>query len=134
MESIYLVEDLIYQQWQDLLDGPTLYWTILDQMMDREYGFIMMKFKLKVWQQIWGMRSTGDGRVVVGKYDTYTEDWYGTVDVDELLFFNQKLTDHEIRHLQYGCKVKWEVFKYYLFVNLVELINSMSQYRLNPDI
>ena len=40
--------------------------------------------------------STGDGRVVVGRYETDRDRYYAGVDLDELLFFNQKLSIQEI--------------------------------------
>ena len=40
--------------------------------------------------------STGDGRVVVGRQETNNDFGYIGVDVDELLFFNEKLSDQEI--------------------------------------
>ena len=45
-------------------------------------------------------RSSGDCKVVIGRLYADTDDWYGSVDVDELLFFNQKLTDQEIQDIR----------------------------------
>ena len=38
----------------------------------------------------------GDERVVIGKYYTDRDIYYGDIDVDELLFFNDKLTEEQI--------------------------------------
>ena len=46
-----------------------------------------------------GTLSSGDGRVAVGRWRAFDDDWYGRVDVDEVLFFNQKLTAQEIQHI-----------------------------------
>ena len=48
-----------------------------------------------------GARSyqSGDGRVVVGRLYTDVNDFYASVDVDELLFFNEALSDQNIRYL-----------------------------------
>ena len=45
-------------------------------------------------------RSGGDGRVVVGALYTYKAVFYASVDVDELLFFNQKLSDKQIMDIK----------------------------------
>ena len=37
-----------------------------------------------------------DGRVVVGRRYAYLDELYGGIDMDELLFFNEKLSDEEI--------------------------------------
>ena len=42
---------------------------------------------------------SGDGRVAVGRWKAYYDNWYGNVDVDEVLFFNQKLTVEEIQDI-----------------------------------
>ena len=47
-----------------------------------------------------GTRSAGDSKVVIGRWQTNRDQWYGSVDVDELLFFNQKLTDQEIQDIR----------------------------------
>ena len=43
-----------------------------------------------------GSYSPGDGRVAVGRVYTDDNDQHGGVDVDELLFFNQALSDDQI--------------------------------------
>ena len=43
---------------------------------------------------------TGDGRVVVGRRTTSLEQDYTGVDVDELMFFNKKLSDQEIMDIK----------------------------------
>ena len=43
--------------------------------------------------------SAGDGRIVVGRYYTNADRDYATVQVDELIFFNQSLSVDEIRML-----------------------------------
>ena len=47
---------------------------------------------------------SGDGRVVVGRIYTNSDRQYGSVDVDELLFFNQALGEQQIRDLK---KMMW---------------------------
>ena len=42
----------------------------------------------------------GDGRVVVGRYHTDLDEKYASVDVDELLFFNQSLSSEEIMSIK----------------------------------
>ena len=46
-----------------------------------------------------GSYSAGDGRIVVGRYYTNQDRYYASVQVDELLFFNQTLTAAEIEAL-----------------------------------
>ena len=41
----------------------------------------------------------GDGRVVVGRSFTNEDHYYGSIQVDELLLFNQALSPEEIRIL-----------------------------------
>ena len=41
--------------------------------------------------------SSGDGRVFVGKYPTNLDRQYSGVDVDELLFFNEHLSDDDVQ-------------------------------------
>ena len=43
--------------------------------------------------------STGDGRIVVGKSFTNYDGPYGSVEVDELIFFNQAFTSDDIMSL-----------------------------------
>ena len=44
-------------------------------------------------------RSAGDGRIVVGRYYTTDNQYYASVQVDELIFFNEILTQQEISAL-----------------------------------
>ena len=46
-----------------------------------------------------GSRSPGDTRVVIGRAFRDRDDYYGGVEVDELLFFNEKLTDQQIQDI-----------------------------------
>ena len=41
--------------------------------------------------------SSGDGGVVVGKYPTNLNLQYSGVDIDELLFFNRRLSDQDVQ-------------------------------------
>ena len=41
----------------------------------------------------------GDGRIVVGRFQTEVNDYYGNGQIDELLFFNQALTVKDIEEL-----------------------------------
>ena len=41
----------------------------------------------------------GEGRIVIGKLDPDLDGRYASVQVDELMFFNSKLTDPEIMTL-----------------------------------
>ena len=43
--------------------------------------------------------STGDGRVVIGRYYTDQDKEYSSVHIDELIYFNNSLTDEEIEFL-----------------------------------
>ena len=43
---------------------------------------------------------SGDGRVAVGRYQIADNDFYADIDVDELLFFNEALTDVEITQIR----------------------------------
>ena len=43
----------------------------------------------------WDSRSAGDGRIVVGRKYTDIDRNYASVQVDELIFFNQKITSDE---------------------------------------
>ena len=47
-----------------------------------------------------GTYSPGDGRVVVGRNGYNQDSGYAGVDVDELLFFNEKLSDQEIMDIK----------------------------------
>ena len=40
--------------------------------------------------------STGDGRIVVGRSYTNRDERYGSVEVDELIFFNAALTGSDV--------------------------------------
>ena len=44
-------------------------------------------------------RIQGNGRVVLGRRFTDDDDNYATTDVDEILFFNQSLSDDQISEL-----------------------------------
>ena len=44
--------------------------------------------------------SAGDGRVVLGRAYTDLDTWYAPVDIDEILFFNRKLSAEDIRDIQ----------------------------------
>ena len=46
-----------------------------------------------------GSRSIGDGKIVVGRALTNGDAYYASVQVDELTFFNQALTQEEITAL-----------------------------------
>ena len=46
-----------------------------------------------------GSHSAGDGRIVVGRYNTGEDGNYASVEVDELIFFNRSLSTLEIRTL-----------------------------------
>ena len=46
------------------------------------------------------MAPSGDGRVIVGRYYTDDDSFYATVDVDELLFFNEALTDDQVTKIK----------------------------------
>ena len=51
---------------------------------------------------MWGLSGTqtdGDGRVIVGKKHANVNNYYAHVEVDELLFFNQALSNEEVRQL-----------------------------------
>ena len=41
----------------------------------------------------------GDGKVIIGRYFTDEDDFYGSVEVDELFFFNTALSDSDIMKL-----------------------------------
>ena len=43
--------------------------------------------------------SAGDGRLVLGRESTDIDNNYGSVDVDELFFFNQTLSDQNIQDM-----------------------------------
>ena len=43
--------------------------------------------------------TSGDGRIVVGRHYTGRDQSYASVEIDELLFFNQYLSIEEIRKL-----------------------------------
>ena len=47
--------------------------------------------------------SAGDGRIAVGRYRTNRNDHYGNAQVDELIFFNQALSQDDITMLHYGA-------------------------------
>ena len=71
-----------------------------DQTMDRESTSTTMGRKLVLNPtKSSGSRSPGDGRIVVGRFATDQDRHYATVMVDELLFFNQRLTPAEIVNL-----------------------------------
>ena len=64
-----------------------------------------------------GPNSAGDGRIVVGRHSTYKDDWYASMQIDELLFFNQALTEREISALATLTQSK-KVHPLDLFVHL----------------
>ena len=41
-------------------------------------------------------RSPGDGKIVVGRSSIDNVDFYASITIDELLFFNEKLGDQDI--------------------------------------
>ena len=43
--------------------------------------------------------NTGDGRIVIGRRETDSDDNYGSGQLDELIFFNKKLSESEITML-----------------------------------
>ena len=43
--------------------------------------------------------NTGDGRIVIGRRETDSDDNYGSAQLDELIFFNKKLSESEITML-----------------------------------
>ena len=43
--------------------------------------------------------SSTDGRIVIGRYFTNADEKYASIEVDELVFFNQALTSTEINQL-----------------------------------
>ena len=43
------------------------------------------------------VKTPGDGRVVVGRTSTNEDNHYGGVDVDELPFFNRRLSDQDVQ-------------------------------------
>ena len=43
-----------------------------------------------------GSYSTGDGKIVVGRFDTINDEHYASVYVDELIIFNRSLSSVEI--------------------------------------
>ena len=47
--------------------------------------------------------SAGDGRIVVGRYRTNRNDHYGNMQVDELIFFNEALSQDDITMLHNGA-------------------------------
>ena len=47
--------------------------------------------------------SAGDGRIVVGRYRANINDHKGNVQVDELIFFNEALSQDEITMLHNGA-------------------------------
>ena len=47
--------------------------------------------------------SAGHGRIVVGRYRTNRNDHYGNAQVDELIFFNQALSQDDITMLYNGA-------------------------------
>ena len=46
-------------------------------------------------KRVWS-GSTGDGRVVIGRYYTDQDKEYSSVHIDELIYFNNSLTNEEI--------------------------------------
>ena len=44
-------------------------------------------------------RLIGDGRLVLGKRFTHRDQYYSSIDVDELVFFNRKFTEQEVTKL-----------------------------------
>ena len=46
-----------------------------------------------------GPFSAGDGRIVVGRLLTHEDEYYATVQMDELNFFNQVLSDEEVQSI-----------------------------------
>ena len=51
--------------------------------------------------------SAGDGRVVLGRYKTNIDNNYGSVQVDELIFFNQALSEGDITMLHNAAVEYW---------------------------
>ena len=43
--------------------------------------------------------TSGDGRIVVGRYTTRGDEKYASVEIDELIFFNQYLSIEDVRKL-----------------------------------
>ena len=48
-----------------------------------------------------GLRSTptGNGRIVVGRFSTDQDEPYASLQIDELVFFNNSLTDDQIQDI-----------------------------------
>ena len=47
-----------------------------------------------------GNPNTGDGRVVLGRYYTNRDYYYANVELEELLFFNESLSEGQIMQLK----------------------------------
>ena len=47
-------------------------------------------------------RQPGDGRLVLGKRYTKSDDFYSSVDLDEVVFINRKLTEPEVERIHNG--------------------------------
>ena len=44
-------------------------------------------------------RPPGDGKMVIGRRFTYSDNWYGAVMIDELMLFNHQLSEQQIQDL-----------------------------------
>ena len=55
-----------------------------------------------------GIPPAGDGRIVVGRYYTDTDERYSSVQVDELLFFNQALSPADVIALNNSVSILWK--------------------------
>ena len=44
-------------------------------------------------------RPAGDGRIVVGRYLIDTDEYYSSIEVDELIYFNASLTSDEVQSI-----------------------------------
>ena len=82
------------------MDGPTLYLTTLDPAADRESRCSWMDRRWPVFTTKMSRSSSGaaDGRVVVGKLFSVGKH-YASVEIDELIFFNQTLNLDQIKEL-----------------------------------
>ena len=69
----------------------------------------------------------GDSRIVIGRLYTDRDERYASVELDELMFFNVKLTNSEIIMLSQFWLVIRQKKKVIIFLNFVKNLNDWMQ-------
>ena len=92
-----------------------------------EEGFQVFKDGALVPRQLtkaYFSRPLGDGRLVLGRRHPSTDDFYSSVDLDELVFFNREFTEPEVTELYNNYN--WFFLSCNLFLSDVTVLTNLG--------